>query len=263
MDITPQIFTANVMHKRLFPAENQFSYRIFYLSLPLSEMKNAEKRGLAINRRAPISFHNCDHGHRDKNENLQQWVVSVLKESPALEHIENIVLVTMPRILGYVFNPVSFWLCLDNAGNIRAVVNEVNNTFGETHTYLCSEENGEPLTEHTWLSAQKVFHVSPFLAREGHYKFKYALKNNRLSIHIDYYDETNNKQLITALSGKLIPLNKKNLRKVFWRYPLVTLKSISLIHWQAVKLVYKRVRYYRKPDQIEERVTHGSNITRM
>lgn len=263
MDIVPQIFTAKVMHKRLFPKVNQFVYDIYYLALPLSKMEEAAKRGLSINRPAPLSFYNRDHANRNDQEDLQQWITGILKEHDLNNHISSVVLVSMPRVLGYVFNPVSFWLCLDSDNNIRAVLNEVNNTFGETHSYLCAHKNGVPIDKKEWLEAQKLFHVSPFLEREGHYKFRYELDGERLGIWIDFYNEENNKKLITSLTGTLMPLTKRNLRYVFWRYPLVTLKSIYLIHWQAFKLVLKRARYYRKPEQLTPKISQNENLTKM
>ncbi len=263
MDIDPQIFTAKVMHKRLFPKVNQFVYDIYYLALPLHKINDAADRGLCINRYAPISFYNCDHGGHTANEDLQKWISDILQPHNLNDTIDSVMLVTMPRVLGYVFNPVSFWLCLDKDKNIRAVLNEVNNTFGETHSYLCAHENGSPLKKKEWLEAKKLFHVSPFLEREGHYKFRYELDGERLGIWIDFYDEESNKKLITSLTGTLMPLTRKNLRYVFWRYPLVTLKSICLIHWQALKLVFKHARYYRKPVQLTPKITRNENLTKM
>lgn len=263
MDIEPQIFTAKVMHKRLFPKVNQFVYDIYYLALPLNLIKDAINKGLAVNRFAPISFYNCDHGNHQNNDDLLDWINKTLEQNNLSEHVNSIVLVTMPRVLGYVFNPVSFWLCLDKERKIRAVLNEVNNTFGETHSYLCAHKSGSPIERKEWLEAKKLFHVSPFLEREGQYKFRYELDGDRLGIWIDFYDDSKNKKLITSLTGNLKPLNRRNLRYVFWRYPLVTLKSIYLIHWQALKLLFKKARYYRKPDPITPNISQSDNLTKM
>ncbi len=263
MDITPQIFTAKVMHKRLFPKVNKFIYNIYYLALPLHQLKEAKKQGLRTNKFAPISFYNSDHGERCENEDLQKWIMNILKEEGLKDNVETITLVTMPRILGYVFNPVSFWICLDKNKKIRAVLNEVNNTFGETHSYLCAYDDGKIIDKKEWLQAKKLFHVSPFLERKGHYKFRYELDGNRLGIWIDFYDENENKKLITSLTGNLRPLNKANLRYVFWRYPLITLKSIYLIHWQAVKLVLKSAKYFKKPNQITPKLSKSENLTKL
>lgn len=251
------------MHKRLFPKVNSFIYNIYYLALPLSQRDEAQKNGLAINRFAPLSFHNSDHADRSNSVALDDWINNILIHHKLDQYISDIILIAMPRVLGYVFNPVSFWLCLNKEGKICAVLNEVNNTFGETHSYLCAHQNGVPLDKKEWIEAKKLFHVSPFLEREGHYKFRFNLEGKHLGIWIDFYDADNQKKLMTSLTGNLIPLTSKNLRYVFWRYPLVTLRSVYLIHWNAIKLVYKRTRYFRKPDQIKPDISTSDNLTKM
>ena len=112
------------------------------------------------------------------------------------------------------------------------------------------------------MSAEKLFHVSPFLPREGSYQFRFALTGDVLGIWIDYHDKENNKQLVTALTGKMTPLNTASLRHAFWSHPLVTLKVIALIHWQAIKLVSKGIRYVVKPPQRDERVSSTRDLTK-
>ncbi len=247
MDIEPQIFIGKVMHKRLFPKENAFTYGIYYLALPLSKISQAPQS-------FALSFQEKNHGPRD-GSGLEYWVRSILKNhNPALDTItEEIMLVCMPRIFGYVFNPVSFWICLDKKKNIRAVLCEVNNTFKEAHSYLCVQPGLKPITQDDWLKADKVFHVSPFLKREGKYKFRFASNGNKLGIWIDFFDAQANKQLITALTGTLSPISKQSLRKAFWSHPLVTFKAITLIHWQALKLMRKGIKHLKKPRQKDEK----------
>ena len=164
-------------------------------------------------------------------------------------------LITMPRVLGYVFNPVSFFMCMDEKRQLRAVICEVHNTFGEQHNYICARADHAPIAPDEWLQADKIFHVSPFLPRDGHYKFRFVFAENGLGIWIDYYDAKNNKQLLTSLSGKFVALEAASLRKVFWFYPLVTIKVIGLIHWQAVKLISKGIKYIGKPLQLIEKIS--------
>ena len=172
-------------------------------------------------------------------------------------------LITMPRVLGYVFNPVSFYLCLDADKGLSAVIAEVHNTFGEQHSYLCAKSDHAPIQSHEWLEAEKLFHVSPFLEREGNYRFRFSLQENTLGIWIDYFDKEKNKQLLTSLTGRFEPLTKWSLRKAFWSHPLVTLKTIMFIHWHALKLLRKRIRYIRKPKQYEDKISVTSNLTKM
>lgn len=249
------IFFSKVMHKRLTPKEHGFSYNVYYLHLPLSRLEEINKlKKLRYNKRGILSFWEKDHGYRTV-AGLQQWVRDLLKKHGNEKADGEIVLVTLPRVLGYVFNPVSFYFCFDKAGSLKAVVAEVNNTFGETHSYICSKPDEETITAEDWMVAEKVFHVSPFLEREGTYKFRFDYRENNIGIWIDLYDKDSQKKLITSLIGKLAPLNDKNISEAFWKHPLVTLKTIFLIHLHALKLFRKGIRYLVKPEQMEDKVT--------
>ena len=252
----PKILFGKVMHKRLFPKVNQFVYSIYYLALPLSKLDDLP---LPHNRPGLLSFYDSDHGDGD-GSNLETWGKNILRQY-GLEHMVNeIVLVCMPRVLGYVFNPVSFWLCLDKDKNLCCVLCEVHNTFGEKHTYVCALDDEQAMTRQNILKSEKVFHVSPFLKREGHYEFQFELNERQFTAYINYYSD-NTKQLLTSLTGSLEPLNKPNLTKAFWLYPLVTLKAILLIHWQALKIILKQIKYIKKPEQMQQKITPTDNLT--
>lgn len=253
MVITPQLYIAKVMHKRFFPKENAFNYNVYYLALPLPAPP--------IHSRL-VSFNAKDLGKRDGSDPVL-WIRSILTEYNLNDQTQNILLITMPRVLGYVFNPVSFYLCLDNNNALRAVLCEVHNTFGEQHSYLCANADHAPITADCWLEAEKLFHVSPFLERNGHYKFRFDLQHSKLGIWIDYYDIEQKKQLITSLMGTFIPLTTQNMRRAFWQHPLVTLKAITLIHWQALKLIGKGIRYITKPKQLMPKLTTSRNLKKM
>ncbi len=258
MGIEPSIFFGKVMHKRFFPKVNAFAYGIYYLAFPLSKINNLP---LAYNRPGFLSFYGRDHGACDGSD-LENWVRGILQDYNTTEADGEIILICMPRVAGYVFNPVSFWLCYDKADNLRAVLCEVHNTFGERHTYLCAHEDHRSISEDDVIEGEKIFHVSPFLKRDGHYTFRFSAHDGKFSAYIDFYDGEGKKQLVTALVGVLDPMTAKTLRKAFWRYPLVTFKSIVLIHWQAVKLLSKGIKYISKPMQTKERVSASSNITK-
>ncbi len=245
MEIIPQIFTAKVMHKRLFPKVNKFTYGVYYLALPLPAP--------AISNRY-MQFDPKDLGYRDGRD-PSFYATSILEKYEFAKKIQDIMLITMPRVLGYIFNPVSFYFCLDSEKRLQVVIVEVHNTFGEQHSYICVHPNHAPIEAGDWLEAEKLFHVSPFLERSGHYRFRFALKDSKVGIWINYFDSKNNKQLLTSLTGNLIPLNKKNQSRVFWTHPLVTLKTIFLIHWQALKLITKKITYQPKPEQLKEKVS--------
>lgn len=253
------------MHKRFFPRQNAFRYRVYYLCAPLSQLAQYRKGLLfGVNRPGILSFYDKDHGARDTTP-LADWARGLLHAQGLSEASAEIVLVTMPRVLGYGFNPVSFWLCLDDAKQLRAVISEVSNTFGEYHCYLTARADHAPLQRDDVLACEKLFHVSPFIKREGSYTFRfdYQPEQGRLGVWIHYFDSTGACKLITSMVGHLEPYSTRSLLKALGKHPLVTLKVISLIHWQAIKLVRKSVRYIRKPAQtlpnISSKITNSSS----
>ncbi len=259
MEIKPQIFFSKVMHKRFFPKENSFNYNIYYLIIPLLALNNKSISDLKINKFGLVSFYEKDHGQKN-GSNLYGWIIDILKEKNI--NIENldILLVCMPRIMGYVFNPVSFYFCFDQNKKLKAVISQVNNTFKESHTYICIKNDYTDIKDIDIIEAQKVFHVSPFLKTEGKYQFRFNYKKNKIGIWIDYFNKEGKKELATSLTGNYENLTKINLIKAFFYYPLVTLKTIFLIHYQAIKLLYKRVKYIAKPRQKKDKITTSLDI---
>lgn len=246
----PQIFHAKVMHERLFPKKNKFIYRLYYLALPLpaQEIKTLY-----------LSFDPKDLGLRDGSDPYA-YVQKILTIYGFENKIKTIMLMTMPRVLGYIFNPVSFYLCFDESNSLLSVLVEVHNTFGEQHTYFCAHQDCSEIASDEWLEAEKVFHVSPFLPREGIYRFKFTLNENTIGIFIDYFDAQKEKQLITSLTGTLEPLTRSSLNKAFWSYPVVTLKTIVFIHLQAIKLFCKLFTYFKKPLQKSEKLSSTAEL---
>lgn len=250
MVTAPQLLTAQVMHKRLFPKQNAFRYGVYYLVLPLPAPPVPGRLA---------GFHAADLGRRDGSDPTP-WVRRILGDYGLEALTATIVLVTMPRVLGYVFNPVSFYLCLDPGGGLRAVLCEVHNTFGERHSYLCARADHAPITDGDRLEAQKLFHVSPFLSRAGTYRFRFDLSADTLGISINHYDADGRKQLVTSLRGTFAPLTPARLRAAFWRHPVVALKAMMLIHLQALKLVMKGIRYISRPAPFPQTVTATSSL---
>jgi hypothetical protein len=253
MALESKIYLAKVMHKRLFPKVNHFTYKVYYVVLPLPAADLPSRF---------LSFHNKDLGALDGSD-LSLWARAILTDYALDDLVDNIILVTMPRVFGYVFNPVSFFLCLDKEQRLRAVISEVHNTFSEQHSYIVARADREVISADQWLEAEKLFHVSPFLPRVGHYKFRFSLNENQLGICIDYYDAERQKQLLTSLTGVFIPMNEKNLNHVFLTHPFVTMKVIFLIHWQALKLIFKGIKIISKPRQMLEKISASSNLTKL
>jgi hypothetical protein len=163
-------------------------------------------------------------------------------------------------VLGFVFNPVSFWYCHNAAGELIAVLAEVNNTFGERHNYLLRQADGLPIRDGQVIERDKAFHVSPFMAVAGHYRFRFQARSARGQSSdwrlacIDHADAGGD-LLHTALSGTAAALTSGPLFKAFVCYPLLTLGVVFRIHWQALRLWLKRVPFFAKPDPPLEETT--------
>jgi DUF1365 family protein len=246
---TPLLGFGEVRHTRLRPVRHAFHYPTFFLLLPLRTMHRTGSPALAHNRRGAISFHDRDHG--DGRANALQWLDALLHEHGIADADGEAWLHCYPRVLGYTFKPVSFWYCHRADSTLRAVVVEVNNTFGERHCYL--------LDAPAWgvqLHADKAFHVSPFCPVEGSYRFRFMVTpaRDRTVVRIDY-DDAAGALLRTSVSGRLEAATASALRRALWRHPLLTLALIGRIHWQAVQLALRRVRWFSKPPRPQHSVT--------
>lgn len=249
----PQFISASVMHARLRPAPNRFRYRVPYLAVPLSAFEAKSRHGLlSIEGRNLFSVRTGDYG--DGTMPAGQWIRGILEQWQLREADGEIVLLTMPRILGFVFNPVSFWMCFDRSSALRAVIAEVNNTFGERHFYVCCRDDHQPIAPDDEVTTAKLFHVSPFMKVEGTYRFAFAWRGDSLGVRIDLHDD-DGLLLTTAISGKREALTSRRLAASFFANPLVMFKALTLIHYQAVRLFLKGVAHFRKPPPPAEMVS--------
>ncbi|MDI1338524.1 DUF1365 domain-containing protein [Polaromonas sp.] len=240
-----------VRHTRLKPAVNAFNYPTYFLMLPLRSLRQNGNGALARNRGAALSFFDRDHG--EGSDDCLDWVDTLLAREGITDAGGEVWLHTYPRVLGHTFKPVSFWYCHSADGELRVIVVEVNNTFGERHCYLLDRPRyGQEL------QAVKVFHVSPFCTLDGFYRFRFMRAEaegiEKTVARIDY-DDGQGPLLQTSVAGTLQVLTAATLRKALWGYPAMTLGVVARIHWQALKLWRKRVPFVSKPQPPEIFVT--------
>jgi DUF1365 family protein len=171
------------------------------------------------------------------------WLDGLLAQEGVGDAAGEVWLHTYPRVLGYVFKPVSFWYCHRHDGSLAAIVVEVNNTFGERHCYVLA---GPDLAYGRELQARKVFHVSPFCRVEGGYRFRFMRTAGRTVARVDH-DDASGALLQTSVSGHLQALTSASLRAAFFGMPLMTLGVLLRIHWHALQLWVKRVPFVTKP----------------
>ena len=262
---TPLIGRGHVWHRRLSPTVHSFRYPSYFTMIPMRSWSSHGSPGLARNKPGMLSFYDCDHGRG--NSDALQWLDEVLRNEGCNDADGEIWLQTYPRVLGYVFKPVSFWYAYRKDGTLAAIVVEVNNTFGERHCYFLPEPS---LTWSSAVKAHKVFHVSPFCSVEGDYFFRFyqtpealcsttkmpkdAPATRSILVRIDLHQD-NQALLQTSFGGRLEPCTTRSSRNAFFNIPLMTLGVVARIHWQALKLLLKRVPFLRKPPPPQQFVT--------
>lgn len=238
-------------HGRRGAVTNAFRYSIDYVLLD-AEAALDTPRLFARNAGALMSVQDSDHGGAPKTGSGAAWVRDVLKAHD-VDLTGRIDLLAQPRVLGHVFNPVSFWLCHDDEGIMRAVIAEVSNTFGDRHSYLCHHEDMRAISKTETLAAQKIMHVSPFQPIDGGYTFRFDVTPDQVHIVIDYM--RGNGGVIATLKGARVPLTNRAILKAAIRRPFGSRRVLALIHWQAVKLWWKGATFRSQPDAPKDEVS--------
>ncbi|KAF0123491.1 MAG: hypothetical protein FD152_3305 [Xanthobacteraceae bacterium] len=251
------LYVGTVSHRRLRPRPHALSYRVFWTLLDLDEIDGlaSRLRLFSRNRFNVVAFHDADYGDRSGRD-LRSQVEARLTEAGFAIPGGPIRLFTMPRILGYAFNPLSVFFCHRPDGALAATVYEVHNTFGETHCYVMAADGGEqPIVQ----ESRKAFHVSPFLDRSMDYQFRLVPPGGDVSVVIRASDEAG-PMLMASLTGKRQPLGDRILLRLLASHPLLTLKVTAAIHWHALRLVLKRIAIVRYPGPPEQGVTAGKQV---
>ena len=252
------LYSGLVVHRRLRPKSHLLRYRIFMLLLDLDEVEGLFRRLrlLARGRFGLMSFEPRDHGDRSDRP-LRDQVQQRLADA-GIEAGGAIRLLCMPRVLGHGFNPLSVYFCHRPDGDLAAILYEVSNTFGERHSYLvATPEGGEgPVRQ----QAEKQFYVSPFMDMALDYRFDVLPPAERVRIAIDVSDRDGS--LLTALfAGRRQELTDLALLVAWLAHPLLTLKVVTGIHWEALKIWRKGVGFRRRPPPPEAPVTLGQPLS--
>ena len=250
MNTAISLYTSTVMHRRHFPQNYRFDYKVFSLLLDIDKYK-ADKSSaiLSFDRFNIFSVSTKDHGPRDDTE-WRSWINAILDKNNLSNAKHQIKLLCFPRILGYAFNPISLWYCFGEDKKIYAIICEVSNTFGECHHYVL-HNNNQPYLDKVKANKKKVFHVSPFINMDAEYEFTLSNPDDDLRIIINEYQ--NNELMLTATQhGKQQHLDTPHLLGLFFRLPLMTFKIMWMIHWQALKIWLRGGVYHKKPTPPKE-----------
>jgi len=251
MNNWPEHLAAKTTHARRGEIKNAFVYDVDYVLI--DPQSRAGPRLFSHDRLNLASVHTKDHGGAPKQGRGLDWAQEVLQNHGFVPHPDQrILLLTQPRFLGYGFNPVSFWLVL-RADTLLAVIAEVNNTFGDRHSYLCHLPDFAAITPADQITAQKIMHVSPFQSVAGNYRFTFDISPERIAIRIAFSDGPEG--LIATLFGPRAPLSNKALLRATLRRPMGPLRTMALIHWQALKLKLKGARYRSRPTPPKEEIS--------
>jgi uncharacterized protein len=249
-----------VKHHRSLPKANGFTAGACFVRLVFSKRADSEPTHAypVIDGKGLVSISACNYGFEPHRLNFPEFVsqlVNKVESETGLSLKGEVHLHTFPKILGYVFNPVSFWYFHDEAQECRTIMCEVNNTFGERHFYLLTApESMAPLNKGMLLKTKKEFHVSPFFPVSGRYEFRFVSSADRTLAHINYF-EGSVQQLSTSVSGELMHPSTLLWGKTLLKYGWFTLAVIAKIHWQAVKLLFKGAKFHDKPAPPRQTIT--------
>ncbi len=249
---TSALYVGSVVHQRVRPVRHRLSYRVFSLLLDLDEVEDLGRRLrlFGYNRFAVYAFRDDDHG-AGNGRPLRAWIESCLATAGIKISGGAVRILCYPRILGYVFNPLTVYYCYERDGRLAALLYEVNNTFGDRHTYVIPVATDGQTVRQT---CDKALYVSPFNDVSGGYRFALSPPDDRISLVVNQVDD-DGLILHAAFSGVRRPLTDRALARAFFAYPLMTVKVIVGIHLEAFRLWRKGLPLVRRPKPPEQPVT--------
>ena len=249
------IYNGIVTHKRFKPVKHFLKYKTFSFFIDLDEIEELDNNNIifSFNKFNIFSFYNRDHGDRD-GKSLKNWVMDNLIKFKISENINKIKLLCYPRIFGYVFNPLSIFYCYQDE-KLKVIFYEVKNTFNEQHTYIFKVNDSNIVSQ----KCKKKFYVSPFMNMDTYYNFRLLNPDEKLSVSIEQTDRKDT--ILTAVqTGERKDFNLKQLVFNFFKYPFMTIKIISAIHFEAL-LLWKKGAIYRKRDiKIKNNLSYEENL---
>lgn len=239
----PEYISGVTTHTRRGSIRNRFSYGVDFVLID-PEAQGATPKLFSRNRFNLVSVHDRDHGGPLKAGRGPIWAREALANHGLSDPRVKLLLLTQPRFLGYGFNPVSFWLAMLDDGLV-AVIAEVSTPFGDRHSYLCHQKKFTPITGETRITKPKMLHVSPFQDVASQYRFGFDIRADQIAIQIHFSNEAEG--VVATLSGARMPMTTTRLIRASIRHPLGALRTITLIHCQAVRLKLKGAIYRTRP----------------
>lgn len=240
MSLWPQHIAATTRHTRRGGPGHTFRYGVDYVLIAPEA-----RTGPALfsrNRFNLASVHDRNHGGAPGHGTGAPWARAIFAEHGVSD--ADIKLLTQPGFLGYVFNPVSFWLAMKD-DTLCAVIVEVNNTYGDRHSYFCANPDLAPIGQGDRIAVEKRMHVSPFQEVAGDYGFTFDIRPDRIAIRIDF--RNGDKGLVATLAGPREPLTNSAILTALLRRPAGALRTVALIYWQALRLKLKGARFRARP----------------
>lgn len=245
------LYPGNVMHARMKPKAHRFDYKVFCLLIDLGRLDSAdtESRMFSVGRFNLLSFRESDHGAETKGApqgHLRIYVDQILAPTGIDARGGRVLLLCYPRLLGFAFNPISVYFVYDRTGACVALIYEVRNTFGEMHTYVCPVEDDQFSEAGIRQERDKRFYVSPFMAQPMRYHFRILPPGERVNVRILETD-AEGPILAATFTGKRHNLTSAAIVTACLMMPLMTLKVVAGIHWEAIKLWFKGIEFYNRP----------------
>lgn len=256
------IYKGFVAHRRLRPKVHAFRYRAYWMLFDLDELTALETslRWFSHNRWNLFSFQDRDHGD-GSGRSLRSQIEAHLHAAGIDLDGGAIRVLCMPRVLGFVFNPLSVHFCHGPTGVLRAIVYEVHNTFRQRHSYLIGQPRQQP-DGAVEQACAKRFYVSPFMPMDLHYRFRVRPPSDGIGVTV-CGDDADGALIIASLDGRRIPLSDGALLGQFFTLPALTLKVVAAIHWEALRLWLKGIRFYPRPAPPARTVTASGGLDRV